>query len=310
QVGFGADGATPDDSWTWVDMGFNADAGNNDEYFGNLLPDMLGAFDYVTRYSADGGSTWFYADLNGPGINGNPGDLQVVASADTTAPAAPTGTAVTGTSSSDISIGWDAHPDTDGDLVGFELYREHTATPGFSRIASVDAGTTSFVDTGVATGETYNYYVVAYDTSFNRSAASNSVTATAEPRLVSVTFNIGVPAYTPGTVYIVGGIDAFGPWDPGFVVMTQVDATTWTYTVDILDGTALDYKFTRGTWDTVEAWGNIVGLANRQLTISYGTDGTQLVDLTATDWGNGSDDEKAVQLWRDPIVTSHTPVDG
>ncbi|MCP5098539.1 MAG: Ig-like domain-containing protein, partial [Chloroflexi bacterium] len=46
------------------------------------------------------------------------------------------------------------------------------------------------------------------------------------------------------------------------------------------------------------------------LTISYGTDGTQLVDLTATDWGNGSDDEKAVQLWRDPIVTSHTPVDG
>ncbi|MCP5100471.1 MAG: hypothetical protein GY943_33395, partial [Chloroflexi bacterium] len=47
QVGFGADGATPDDSWTWVDMGFNADAGNNDEYFGNLLPDMLGAFDYV-----------------------------------------------------------------------------------------------------------------------------------------------------------------------------------------------------------------------------------------------------------------------
>jgi hypothetical protein len=33
--------------------------------------------------------------------------------------------------------------------------------------------------------------------------------------------------------------------------------------------------------------------------ISYGTTGNQLVDNTATDWGNGPDDNKAVQAWVD-----------
>ncbi len=42
----------------------------------------------------------------------------------------------------------------------------------------------------------------------------------------------------------------------------------------------------------------------------YGTDGTQVVDMTATDWGNGPDSTKAVQFWRDPIVTATSPADG
>ena len=165
-----------------------------------------------------------------------------------------------------------------------------------------------FTDDGVTTGETYNYYLVAFDTSYNRSAASNTVQATAEPRMVSVTFTVGVPAYTPGTVYLVGDIPALGPWNPGLVPMSQVNATTWTHTMDILDGTQLQYKFTRGTWDMVESWGSIVSINNRSVTIGYGTDGTQLVDNTATDWGTGPDDEKAVRYWRDPLVVGHTPV--
>jgi len=308
QVGFGPDGATPDNSWTWVDMAFNTDVGNNDEYVGNLLPDQLGLYDYVTRYSSDGGNSWFYADLSGPSMNGNPGSLEVVTSSDTTPPAAPVNLVLTGTSNGHIGIAWEAN--SEADLAGYEIYRENVAAPGFSRIAQVDTAVTDYNDNSVTTGATYNYYVVAYDTSFNRSAASNTVQGTAEPRLVTTTFRIGVPAYTPGTVFIVGNIDDFGPWNPGLTPMTQVDATTWEYTLDILDGTQLEYKFTRGNWETVEAWGSIVGLTNRQVTISYGADGTQLVDNTATDWGNGPDDSKAVQLWRDPIVTAYSPVDG
>jgi hypothetical protein len=33
-----------------------------------------------------------------------------------------------------------------------------------------------------------------------------------------------------------------------------------------------------------------------------------LVDNTATDWGNGLDDGKAVQFWRDPIVLDYGPL--
>jgi len=308
QVGYGPDGATPDDSWNWEVMAFNADAGNNDEFVGSFLPDMLGTYDYVTRYSSDGARTWYYADLNGPGINGNPGDLEVVLSADTTPPEAPTNLMVTGTSSSSISMSWDAS--SEADLAGYEIYREDTAAPGYSRIASVGAGTTSFDDQTVTTGNTYNYYVLAFDTSFNRSDPSNVIEATAEPRYVSVTFTVGVPDYTPGTVYIVGDIPEFGPWNPGLVAMTQVDDSTWTHTLDILDGTQMQYKYTRGNWDTVESWGSIIVFNNRSLTIEFGSDGTQLVDNTATDWGTGPDDEKAVQYWRDPLVVDHTPADG
>jgi hypothetical protein len=315
QVGFGAVGSTPDDSWTWSDMAFNVDVDNNDEYAGNLLPDMLGIYCYTTRYSGDGGASWFYA-VNGPD-EGNPtcpgpfGVLTVVAGADTTEPTAPTNLALTGTTNSSIALAWDAHPNGDGDLFGFEMYRENVAAPGYSRIASIaDASATRYMDTAVTTGETYNYYVVAFDDSYNRSAASNTVQATAEPRFVSVTFTVGVPDYTPGTVYLVGDLPALGPWNPGLVPMTQVNATTWTYTMDILDGTQMQYKYTRGSWDRVESWGSITGLNNRSLTVSYGANGTQTVDNTATDWGTGPDDEKAVQFWRDPIVTDFSPADG
>ena len=315
QVGFGAVGSAPDDSWAWTAMDFNGDAGNNDEYFGSLLPDMLGTSCYTTRYSGDGGASWFYA-VNGPD-EGNPtcpgpfGVLTVVAGADTTAPTAPTNLAITGTTNSSISLAWDAHPNGDGDLFGFEVYRENVMAPGYARIASMaDTAATAYTDTAVTTGETYNYYVVAFDDSYNRSAASNTVQATAEPRFVSVTFQVGVPDYTPGTVYLVGDIPELGPWSPGLVPMTPVDATTWSYTLNILDGTQMQYKYTRGSWDTVESWGSITGLNNRSATVSYGSDGTQLVDNTAADWGTGPDEDKAVQFWRDPIVVDFSPADG
>jgi hypothetical protein len=56
----------------------------------------------------------------------------------------------------------------------------------------------------------------------------------------------------------------------------------------------------------VEWWGSITSTANRHVTIAYGSGGTQLVDDTATDYGTGSDEHKAVQYWRDPLVVSAT----
>ncbi|MCB9136388.1 MAG: DUF11 domain-containing protein, partial [Anaerolineales bacterium] len=59
-----------------------------------------------------------------------------------------------------------------------------------------------------------------------------------------------------------------------------------------------EFKFARGTWDTVEkeADGN-TEIGNRQLTVDYGTTGTQVVNLT-------------VANWRDPFVVAHTPAAG
>jgi hypothetical protein len=310
QVGYGPQASQPSDpGWSWEEMAFNTDSGNNDEFAGSLLPDMLGDYDYTTRWSSDGGRTWRYADRNGPGyIVGQGGLLHVLPSSDTTPPGAPTSLALVSTTASSISMDW--LPNIEADLAGYELFRQNSASPGYQRIAQLDTAGTSFVDTGVTTGETYDYYLLAFDTSFNRSGPSNVLQATAQARLVTVTFQVRVPDYTPGTVYLVGSIPELGPWDPGRVPMTQAGADTWTHTLDILDGTSLEYKYTRGSWDMVESWGSITGLNNRQVNIDFGASGTQLVDNTATDWGSGPDDEKAVRFWRDPLVVDHQPPAG
>ena len=68
------------------------------------------------------------------------------------------------------------------------------------------------------------------------------------------------------------------------VAMTRVDATHFKITLDILDGTALQYKYTRGTWNSVEKGSSCEELSNRTLTVSYGATGTQTENDTVAKW--------------------------
>ena len=130
QAGFGPEGSNPDGNsdWTWEVASFNLDVGNNDEFKSSFLPQVDGTFDYVYRYSTTNGNDWLYADLDGPIPTGSlpphPGKLTVNPTGDTTPPAAPTNLVVTSASPAAIALAWDAHPNTDGDLAGFEVYRD------------------------------------------------------------------------------------------------------------------------------------------------------------------------------------------
>ena len=132
-------------------------------------------------------------------------------------------------------------------------------------------------------------------------------------RPVAVTFRVLAPPGTPAdaTLHVPGNIDQLGPWDPGKQSMTKRGNGVWEATVSILDGTDLQYKYTRGTWETVEDWGSIVGTTNRGVTIDGGITQTMLVDDTSTEWGvpGVPDDHLAVRYWRDPLVVSATGTD-
>jgi hypothetical protein len=96
EVGFGPDGSNPagNGDWTWEEATFNVDVGSNDEYKGSLMPDAVGAYDYVYRYSTTDGRDWVYADLDGSSNGYSPAQadaLTVASSGDTTAPATPPG---------------------------------------------------------------------------------------------------------------------------------------------------------------------------------------------------------------------------
>jgi hypothetical protein len=120
-----------------------------------------------------------------------------------------------------------------------------------------------------------------------------------------------VPDFTPptDTIYITGQSPGVSP-DPlcGYcggnaaTAMHETSPHIWEITLGIPDGTQVNYKYTRGTYDYVEEWGSIKGFTNRVNSLvkpNSPTDLTQLFDDTATDWGNGPDDHKAVQNWRD-----------
>ncbi len=301
QVGYGPNESDPrgNANWTWFEAAFNTQAGNNDEFVATLLPEAIGEFDYVYRYSTNGAVSWVYAYENGlvtdPYDQTKAGDLTVTRSSDVTPPSAPI-LAVEDWSASSISLSWTEAVDVVA-VYAYDLYRSMDNIT-FNKIDRVLAPTLTYTDTTVVTDQLYYYYVIALDTSFNLSVPSNVVSHIAEAKLVAVTFEVTVPEWTPGTVYIVGGHPAVGDWNPGAVPMTKVNNTLWTYTADILDGTAFEFKITRGNWETVMkgADGN-EELANLPITVDYGTTGTQTYAYT-------------VLNWRDPIVLSTSPVNG
>ena len=297
QLGFGPSGSNPNDNadWSWIDASFNTNAGNNDEFKASLLPDSTGTFDYVYRYSTTNGRDWLYADLNGPIADNatpvNPGKLTVNPSDDTTAPSAPTGLNVVSASPVGIELAWDTV--SDASLYGYEVLR--SATPGGPYTTLALVTTNAYVDTAVTESATYYYVVRSIDLSFNRSGNSSEVSATAELRTVTLTFNVTVPASTDGTgrsVYIAGFINrldgGFPEWNPGGAVLTRIDATHWTITFTGKEGTQIEYKYAQGSWDYVEKDNSCGEIANRQLTLSYGATGTQTVNDTVQNWRNVS----------------------
>jgi len=295
QLGFGPDGSDPagNAAWTWVEATFNVDAGNNDEFKASLLPDAVGAYDYAYRYTVTSGRDWVYADLDGIQNGYSPaqaGSLTVVASSDTTAPAAPTGLTVVSASPAGIELAWDA-VGGDATLHGYEVLRGDASGGPYAVIASTSSAT--YTDANVTEGQTFFYVVRSVDTSFNRSGPSAEVEATAELRTVTLTFNVTVPASTDATgrsVYIAGFLDRLDgnlpQWDPGGVFLARVDATHWSITFTGKEGVQLEYKYTLGDWEHVEKDGACGEIANRLLTLSYGVTGTQVVDDTAENWRN------------------------
>ncbi len=299
QLGYGPDGSNPDGNtaWTWVDASFNVDAGNNDEFVASLLPESVGEFDYAYRYSTTNGRDWVHADLDGIGNGYSPvqaGALTVSSSSDMTAPAVPSGLDVLSATPAGVELQWDAITG-DASLYGYEVWRSGSAGGPYTMIARLTDN--KYTDANVVDGKTYYYVVRSLDTSFNYSGYSAEASALVQLRTVTLTFNVTVPATTDGTgrsVYIAGFLDRLDgnlpQWNPGGVVMTRVDATHWTITLTGKEATQIEYKYTLGDWDHVEKQDGpfpaCAEVANRLLTLAYGTNGTQIVNDTVLQWRN------------------------
>jgi predicted alpha/beta superfamily hydrolase len=106
-----------------------------------------------------------------------------------------------------------------------------------------------------------------------------------DPNRVQVTFLVTVPANTPAgsKVHIAGN---FQGWDPGSAdhALTRRDDGRYAITLDLARGDNIEFKFTRGSWETVEKDAEGQEIGNRLLTLD--ASGTQ--EFTVARWADGT----------------------
>jgi chitodextrinase len=112
------------------------------------------------------------------------------------APSVPTSLAVSGTTTTSISLSWGASTDAGGSgRAGYRIYRDGSATP----LATVTGRT--YTNAGLVTGTSHTYRVTAYDNAGNESAAAGPVTGIArDVQPPSVPTNLTVTGTTTTSI--------------------------------------------------------------------------------------------------------------
>lgn len=108
-----------------------------------------------------------------------------------------------------------------------------------------------------------------------------------------VTFKlVSIPDYTPegDQIFIAGSFNGWNPGD-GLYVLEKNENNQWEITLDgFSEGETIQFKFTRGSWETVEKGAEGEEIGNRSFTFGNG----QSVDVTILNWadnnGGGDDD--------------------
>ena len=97
----------------------------------------------------------------------------------------------------------------------------------------------------------------------------------------TTTFRVEVPASTPGgdLVYIAGDFQGWNPGNPAYALTEQPDGT-WEITLTFTDGAPIQYKFTRGSWATVEKGPSGEEIPNRLHT----PQGNEILEQTVANW--------------------------
>lgn len=248
----------------WVPMAYTGDLGDADVYAVTIPVLAAGDFVQVVRYSANAGETWTV--ITRPDATYPP--LVVAAPDDTIPPDPPASVTLVQATITGVVLAWEASPSDD--VAAYRVYR--TGGDETKLIAEI-VGETRYTDKAVAQGDRYSYAITAVDQSLNESEPVATEEAKVERRRIPVTFIVTVPDYTSqgeGGLYIAGdfGADDLPFWDPAGIPMEQIDAQHWQVTFDIPEGSTIQYKYARGTWNAVEKGTECEEIANRTVTIT------------------------------------------
>ncbi|RMG66521.1 MAG: hypothetical protein D6715_06640, partial [Calditrichaeota bacterium] len=82
------------------------------------------------------------------------------------------------------------------------------------------------------------------------------------------------------SVYVTGNLPALGDWDPGAVRMQPDEAGNWRLRFSVREGTLVEFKFTRGNWDTEAVGQEGIAIGNTSLKVNFDT----RLQVTIPDW--------------------------
>lgn len=270
EVGLGPAGSGPDDDWVWTAATPSGDG--PDAWMGGVRPDAPGTFALALRASSDGGMTWVTSHAGRT--------LESLPDPDPSAPAPPSDLRALAVAADHVTLRW-----TPGDADRTVRYLVLRGTVGTTLEPISTTTEPVFTDLTVEPNVAYTYRVAAQDDGADTSEPSHALEVVAQEQLVTVTFRVTVPDGTPGDaqLYLAGD---FQGWAPGDTPMVQLDASTWTIELPFESGTAIQYKYTRGSWEAVEKDEACGEIPNRTLVVDGSAGREQLV-------------EDAVGTWRD-----------
>jgi predicted alpha/beta superfamily hydrolase len=103
---------------------------------------------------------------------------------------------------------------------------------------------------------------------------------------VKVEIRVTAPADTPAnaTLYLTGNLDAAGGWQADAKALKRGDDGTYSVTLNLPRGDTLEYKITRGSWETVEKSEAGEEIDNRKIGLDY--DKTERI--TVAQWADKS----------------------
>ena len=224
-----------DKDFTLVKGSYAGEVGDNDLFTASFMANKAGQYEYKFEFTTKGS----YGFNDKDSIKSTEVKTFELSAVDDGVPAEAIELETPEEQSGEVNLNWNVVGENN--IALYEIVRDGVV---IERIQ--DASIVSYKDTDVKNKTKYNYEIIAY-TNGGNAIKSNSVSVTPDLVMVEVIFKLKAPSYTPldATITMPGAMNG---WDVGYWEMSRNGAVTtdWTYTISVLEGETIEYKYVKG----------------------------------------------------------------
>ena len=289
-----------EEDFTEVKGKYIGEVGNNDKFIASFIANKAGEYEYKFEFTTKG----IYGFNEKISIQATDIKTFKLDLGDEETPADEILLNEPEQQSGEVNLNWTVNGENKVSL--YEVVRDGVV------IDRVKGDSTSYKDTNVKNKTKYSYKIIAY-TNGGNSKESNSVEITPDLVMVEVTFKLKAPSYTPlDTKVTMPG--AMNGWDVGSWEMSRNGAVTtdWTYTISVLEGETIEYKYVKGgSWgqEALMKYSNPTAANQSKYGCTTGEGGNEKVIVVNQGDGKMVVENEVIR-WKDMPIVILDPSDG